>query len=418
MGYILKNNTQGFLITRLTDVGRQKISEGNFNISYFQLGDSEVNYTANTNSSFNFNTLNVLEPAYTAHNATSYPQSTKNEVKYPFYLQDTTSVTYGIPLSQPGVDSVFNVASPLGFFTAGTVNGTYSPIKSGVTYNSRFKTLTSQFSSDNTINISSNACTGVANSTISANTLMFAYINGSASDCTTLTNCFPILTYRVVTNTASQTLTLDRPTPNLNTTYSQGDANLFFYKFSASSFDVSTPFTYYDTLNRDVINYESICTPYDGYSKIWNMNIPWSENPAGINAPGGPTNYPNFDSYKSATYLSTKEYFGYQSSKGQYFMRPDGTTATTDTWYYNSFGDKIFVEPEEQKTISIIHYSNNSIINYYGEKFATEPYVDGVTDGEARHLKVTIPTVMWHKQTQCETLELYIDPPGFNDLNL
>ena len=60
MGYILKNNTQGYLITRLTDVGRQKISEGNFNISYFQIGDSEVNYTANDSSSFNLYNLNVL----------------------------------------------------------------------------------------------------------------------------------------------------------------------------------------------------------------------------------------------------------------------------------------------------------------------------------------------------------------------
>ena len=39
MGYIIKDN-QGLLVTRLTDTGRKKISEGNFNIAYFQIGDN------------------------------------------------------------------------------------------------------------------------------------------------------------------------------------------------------------------------------------------------------------------------------------------------------------------------------------------------------------------------------------------
>ena len=45
MSYIIKN-TAGLINTRVTDVGRRYISQGNFNISYFQIGDSEVNYTA------------------------------------------------------------------------------------------------------------------------------------------------------------------------------------------------------------------------------------------------------------------------------------------------------------------------------------------------------------------------------------
>jgi hypothetical protein len=61
MGYIQKNNTQAFLVTRVTDVGRRKIAEGNFNIKYFQIGDSEVNYTANTLSTYNLFNLNLIE---------------------------------------------------------------------------------------------------------------------------------------------------------------------------------------------------------------------------------------------------------------------------------------------------------------------------------------------------------------------
>ena len=40
MAYIIKN-TSGLVNTRMTDTGRLKMSQGNFNISYFQIGDSE-----------------------------------------------------------------------------------------------------------------------------------------------------------------------------------------------------------------------------------------------------------------------------------------------------------------------------------------------------------------------------------------
>ena len=50
MGYILKN-TSGLVNTRLTDTGRLKLSQGNFNIAYFQIGDSEVTYNAISSSS-------------------------------------------------------------------------------------------------------------------------------------------------------------------------------------------------------------------------------------------------------------------------------------------------------------------------------------------------------------------------------
>ena len=85
MGYIIKD-TQGLVITRLTDVGRRKIAQGNFNINYFQVGDSEINYTATTEDYDQTQSM-VLEPAYNAQNNTGVPQSTKNNVKYPFYLQ-------------------------------------------------------------------------------------------------------------------------------------------------------------------------------------------------------------------------------------------------------------------------------------------------------------------------------------------
>ena len=43
MGYIIKN-TSALLTTKVTDAARKKMSEGTFNITYFQIGDSEVCY--------------------------------------------------------------------------------------------------------------------------------------------------------------------------------------------------------------------------------------------------------------------------------------------------------------------------------------------------------------------------------------
>ena len=59
MAYIIKN-TSGLINTRFTDVGRRNVSQGNFSISYFQIGDSEVSYNAATN--YNITNNNILMP--------------------------------------------------------------------------------------------------------------------------------------------------------------------------------------------------------------------------------------------------------------------------------------------------------------------------------------------------------------------
>jgi hypothetical protein len=117
MAYI-KKNTSGLINTRITDIGRQKMSQGNFKISYFQIGDSEVVYnkipTYNQSNSF------VLEPAFNSQNGTYSPQTNKQNVKYPVYVSELSGATYGIPFMDSMFDSVFNRAAPRGFFTGNT----------------------------------------------------------------------------------------------------------------------------------------------------------------------------------------------------------------------------------------------------------------------------------------------------------
>ena len=413
MGYVIKN-TQGFIISRLTDVGRRKISQGNFNISYFQVGDSEVNYTAVTN--FDAATSMIIEPSYNAQNNTGIPASNKNAVKYPYYLQGSSGITYGIPFQASSIDSVYNTAAPSGFFSATTtctppLTMFPNPTNS-YSYNSQKVFTMSSINNATTsqITLANTTCTDYSNGTISANSYVTIFMQSAidANLCSCMNSCRPILTYKVQSyNVGTSTLTVDRYLPYLNafSPIATSKGRLFFYPQYFNYYDYSTPLNYWAS---SVINFESICTPEDGIVKIWNMNIPWSESPAGT----GSSNY-TYESFPSVNYLGTKEYYGYSTSSGQ--------TDTSETYFYNSFGDKVVVKPEDQKAIAIVHYTNNTIINFYGEKFATEVYdsTDPGGTGQARNFVINIPWLMWHKNTNCcGGAKFYIDPPGFDSLDL
>ena len=362
----------------------------------------------------------VLEPPYNAQNNSGIPQSTKNDIKYPFYLQGTSGITYGIPYAAPFVEEVYNSAAPTGFFSADTVNNCYFPVgNSAYTYNTQYTVLLTNNSFDGStsdIQLSTTTpCSTGNNGTISAGTLMALFMqsgdNGSCGHC--YPACSPTQIYKV-TAVNGTTVTLDRPLPGLKISNYTGTIRAYFYYSGVSSYDVPTPL---NNWSDSVINFESVCTPDDGIVKVWNMNIPWTEDPAGIR---NYILYKNYLEYNSASYIGTKEYYGYNNSNGQIFYNGlSGTTATTDTYYYNSFGEKIYVEPEEQKTIAIIHYTNNTIIDWYGEKIATRGYVDGQKTGEARNFEIHLPWVMWHKNTNCcNGLTLYIDPAGYDSKEL
>jgi hypothetical protein len=117
MAYIIKN-TSGLINTRLTDVGRRNISQGNFNVSYFQIGDSEVSYSA-VSTTYNNTRNNILMPAFNAQNDTGSPQSNKQNIKYPYYVSGNQGNTYGIPFMDSAVQSVYNSAGEKGFFYHG-----------------------------------------------------------------------------------------------------------------------------------------------------------------------------------------------------------------------------------------------------------------------------------------------------------
>jgi hypothetical protein len=405
MGYIIKD-TAGLINTKLTDTGRQYLSEGNFNISYFQIGDSEVCYNCASgvlpSSGF------VLEPMFNSQNSTGVPQSNKQNVKYPFYLQGTSGSTYGIPTMQSVETNLYNFTDRLGFFTGNS--GSYSAItNSAYTVTSNYIIDYTGCSSGYNVNLIYDFCSPSTGTPAIGNFVTFIF--DGVGGCGNVNNSSPILTYKIqavtATSVTAYTITVDRALPNFVTQPCLGDARALIYPSGMTPFyDVVVPTNYF----------YSACSQTDEV-EIWNMNIPWSESPAGVID----TINEDYTYYGSVNYLGTKEYLGYQTTSGQYFMDYSGITANTDTYYYNSYDEIIPVSPEEQKAIAIVHYTNQNVNNYYGEKFAFQPYdsANPSIPGFARNFKVEMPTLMWHKTTGTTIGQtFYVDPAGYDSYNL
>jgi hypothetical protein len=391
-------------------VGRRYLSQGNFNIAYFQIGDSEVSYTAVPN--YNQTNNSILMPAFNAQNDTGSPQSNKQNIKYPYYVEGGRGNTYGIPYMDSDFQSVYNSAGVKGFFMTGGTPGNWNvQTSSAYTITSNYQVDMQTLVGQNQIDIELDPliCSPTTGTPAINDFVTIIYDgNGGCSDVGT----YSILTYKIqdlspitgTTGTTTWTLTLDRNVPNYTGKVLGGEKGrvLIYPSGMTQLYDTITPEPYWDI---DTINFESPCDISKRENTVvWNMNIPWTENPAGLFSSSAET----FSQYGSVGYIGTKEYLGYNE--------PSGQTDTSEVFYYNSYDEKVVVKPQDQKAIAIIHYTNQDIDNVYGEKFATIPYDDndGVT-GLARHFKLTIPTLMWHKSSGSSIGETFwIDPPGYD----
>ena len=409
MSYIIKN-TAALINTLVTDAGRKKISQGKFDISYFQVGDSEVCYNCVNN--LDPVNLNVLMPQYNTQNLAPVPQKNRMEIKYPIYLDSTSGSTFGIPFDASYIDSVYNSAAPRGFFnpSTGTPTNYSAYTTSAYTINPNFVTPNTGITSGTVLTISATSINPSVSGTVTPGMFMTLFTNGRISP---VQNSGPLFTYLVVGvtgNTATGgtiTIQVDRQLPNLGTMGITGFSQTLFYPSGMTVlYDTETPEPYWE---NDVINFETNCDVSQRDVLVWNMNIPWSESPAGLFSNA----YEDYNTFKSTGYTGSKEYFGYNSNTGQ--------NDTDSTYYYNSFAEKINLSPSDQKSIAIVHYTNQAIDNFYGEKFAQEDYDannPGAT-GQARNLKISIPWLMWHKNSGATIgEEFYTDPSGFTSLNL
>jgi hypothetical protein len=402
MSYIIKN-TSALINTQLTDAARKKLSQGKFDIAYFQVGDSEVCY--NCVNGMNLVDSNVLMPQYNSQNTAPIPDRNRMNIKYPLFVDSTSGSTFGIPFDDSYIDDVFNSAAPRGFFTGSTGFTT-----SAYTLNPNFVIDNTTLSSGNTITLNYNGVDVSVSGTVTEGDFITIFTNGVTSP---VSNNGPMFTYKVVgitgdTSTATTiTIQVDRQVPDFSSMGITGNSSCLFYPEQMTDlYDTFTPQPYWAT---DVFNFETNCDVSQRNVVIWNMNSPWTESPAGV------FNNLNqdYNLYESTGYTGSKEYFGYNKSEGQ--------TDTDSVYYYNSLSEKITVEPTDQKVVAIVHYTNQAIDNFYGEKFAFQEYdpTNPGNTGQGRNFKISLPWLMWHKNTNGTVGEdFYVDPSGFTSLNL
>jgi hypothetical protein len=473
MAYIIKN-TSGLVNTRVTDTGRQRMSEGNFRISYFAVGDSEISYNELPPTYNQTNTV-ILEPQFNAQNSSGVPESNRQYIKYPYLVDEGETNIYGIPFMDSGIESVYNRAAMRGFFTGDTTASTVNwkaLVNNSYVITPNYVVNMSSFNGTNKVNVQRLDCNSQNNNTPSVGDFITIYYDGRAEfDCSCsnfptptptaspgqtptptptpsatnsnpcasptptptptktpcltptpstqcplppppdclmdVVSCYSILTYRIV-EVCGDLLTLDRTTPDFSNLSTDCWARTLIYPPQmVPLYDSFTPEPHW---SKSVIDFESVCDTDQFDVKIWNMNIPWTESPAGLIS----TQFQDYTKFGSVDYIGQKEYFGYTTS--------DAQTSTDSVYYYNSLNEKITVTPEDQKAIAIIHYTNQTIDFFYGEKFALEPF-DSTnpenTQGQARNFKLHIPTLMWHKNPECCFGQTFwVDPPGFDNLNL
>ena len=377
MSYII-NKTNAFVNIKLTETGRQKLAQGQLNFTSFGIGDSEINYDRED-----------LHDTYGT--TTGYPSlSGTSKVLSPFdrqpdiksYITATSNNNANLnPLNSSQISTikavVNNEALERGFFSGNSSNYiTYT----GNTYTNGTGTVV--------------ALTGGTSLVIGTGTtcsvgdyILLKVGNDTVGSLSLNQNTTPVphLWYKIQTITTSvdtdDTVVLDRQLPGISAT--TATSQFFIYPggevHGSFGFETTTPYW-----NSNTLDFAGCCDVSCGDVPVLNQNSVWCENLAGMTGTSvvnGISTNPNesFEKFGSNDYLGQKyPYFDV-----------DCTGQSIDVDICNNPGESVI--DDAQKSISILHYTNNTISNYYGEFF----FIEG-TYGKT--LKLHLPDLMYHRR--------------------
>lgn len=376
MSFILQQPS-AFINAKLTNAGRKLLAQGALSYDFWVFGDSEIDYSFGVSEGYSQKKNKILAPA-----------DNNPKVKYPVpSLSNSNNIYNQLPPITPVEQDITNVAKTRGFFTA--VTSANTTIMSAFT-NTKYmlnggKVVLKDFSGGTTLRIGSatTVSSGIQPQVGDyfligiRNPYMFATVSGLTA--TTNYKIFsaqtaglirsgetvPYLWYKIQSivsgSLSANTLvvTVDRTLPNFSGTNSNDSSLAYFFPF-ASGDSITNYYGSGDTTsywNNNTLSFESNCNVANDDVPIWNMNIVFTENIAGVNT----LTYEGIVNYGSSAYTGFKQFISETSDK------------------------------PEQKAIGIIHYTNHSISNYYAEAFY------------GNSLKLTLPTILWHKASGSTT---------------
>jgi hypothetical protein len=354
MSYIIKKN-EPLVNLKLTDTGRRNLSSGNLNFSTFVLGDGEMDY-----SSDNPALVNILRPVDRQHDI-QYPVPYENNI-----IQQPISLLTSVQ------NEVYSTAKERGFFNfeiggtnidpslwlIGALTGETHSINTEIILFDTNETVFNDYKT--TINagdflflkfktndfVEEYTPTGnygdIGSEPIPYMMYVIQSINGEESyDISGYTTGSTIFT-------TGLTISVDRVLPN----FSDYTFEAFIYpgKYTIKDYyDNETPIAYW---NGGLLDFTTNCTLSNDDVPVWNMNIVTIEDFIGLD--------------------NTIHKGKFNSESRNYW----GTTINYDYFLDGNMRDKI----------GIIHYTNNSVSNYYAEGFYRNT------------LKLKLPYIMWHKK--------------------
>lgn len=386
MSFLNTNNSE-FLSARITQKGRNSIAKGDFNIEYFQIGDSEFDYNL---------TYSGLT-GYTTHQRVLSPFDKESGIKYPYKIDSSVSgTTHGTPIQRSTTDTLRNVMGPAGFISEHN-------LFVSTTGNSTNVLCETQSIGIQSLNggTSIQVLSGVTFQNCNYITIVF---DNFISDPPIVTGNSVSLVYRVE-SISGNTLNLDRNVPNF--TLLTGNVQVVCNKC-----ELEYPIEVDDSCLPEPIDNLDQQNP-------WTMNIVWDKKPIGSDV--GVTNE-SLSGYDSNGFVSTKEFLGYTST-GQTFENFTGGTITNfssknvGTGFLNSFNEVVEVLPKEQRCIAIIHYSElGDLVNDPERFFKYDDYIShktGITGGDisliedrqgddisdTEYFEVYLPFIYYHRST-------------------
>ena len=374
MSYII-NTTNAFVNIKLTETGRQKLAQGQLNFTSFGIGDSEINYDRED--------LHDTYPTYVSLSGTSKVLSLfDRQPDIKSYITATSNSNANLnALNSSQISTikavVNNEALERGFFSG---NGTTYTTYTGNTYTNGTGTVVALTGGTSLVIGTGTTCSvgdyiliKVGNDTV------------GSLDLNQNTTPVPHLWYKIQTITTTtntnDTIILDRELPGISAT--TATSQFFIYPggevYSSFGHETTTPYW-----NSNTLDFAGCCDVSCGDVPIWNQNSVWCENLAGMTGTtvvNGVSSNPNesFEKFGSNDYLGQKYPYFEVDCTGQ------------------EIGNDICDNPGESviddahKSISILHYTNNTISNYYGEFF----FIDGIN---SKTLKLHLPDLMYHRR--------------------
>ena len=390
MSYINKQNT-ALVRVKLTDIGREQLAQGKLTYNSWVAGDSEVDYNyvkgwkefvpssdAATGEFFFYGgdgslTRNiyskVLRPKDKQPYFTSFLLNNQNEFINSIDTQSSLQLIKGV---------VSNEAADRGFFSGSTVGvGLTAQTSNRFIKESGTIDLVNFDGAIDTTPYIQGVLSGITLTATSADDyIMFRFSNPTLGDIDTpQMTAATVNQFYNITSISGSTIKVDRELPTLN---SFSGTVITYYTLPGGNdpednyYGLPSLAAYWNT---GTLSFDSSCDVCVENIPVWNMNNVWSENMAG-QWKEYTQNYHNHTLFGSEQYAGTKQFLKYNENP---------TITLSSSQLSVSYMDQYI------KGISILHYTNSCISNFYGEMFN----IDGQS---GKLLNLDIP-IMWHRRS-------------------